>query len=61
MMNLVLRCIFIYTSNGYLTCCKIFRYGTDGFTSPPEEGVLRIFIALGRVQTREPWVHSQAR
>ena len=22
------------------------RYGTDGFTSPPKEGVLRIFFAL---------------
>ena len=34
------------------------RHGTDGFTSPPKEGVLRIFFALksdgfGRVLTRE--------
>ena len=27
------------------------RHGTDGFTSPPKEGVLRIFF--GRVRTRE--------
>ena len=35
------------------------RHGTDGFTSPPKEGVLRIFSpeksdGLGRVRTREP-------
>jgi hypothetical protein len=31
---------------GSLTCRKILRYGTIGFTSHPKEGVLRIFIAL---------------
>jgi hypothetical protein len=41
-------------------------HGTDGFTSPPKEGVLRILsslksIDLGRVWTREPWVQLQAR
>jgi hypothetical protein len=41
------------------------RYGTDGFTSPPKEGVLRILsplksIVLGRVWNREPWVQWQA-
>jgi hypothetical protein len=40
------------------------RHGTDGFTSPPKEGVLRILsplksIDLGRVSTREPWVQWQ--
>jgi hypothetical protein len=30
----------------YLTCRKILRHGTSGFTSHPKEGVLRIFIAL---------------
>jgi hypothetical protein len=29
-----------------LTCLKILRHGADGFTSPPKEVVLRIFIAL---------------
>jgi hypothetical protein len=29
---------------GYFTCRKA-RHGTDGFTSPPKEGVLRIFFA----------------
>jgi hypothetical protein len=29
-----------------LTCRKILRHGTSGFTSHPKEGVLRIFIAL---------------
>jgi hypothetical protein len=27
---------------GFFTCRKA-RHGTDGFTSPPKEGVLRIF------------------
>jgi hypothetical protein len=27
---------------GFFTCRKA-RYGTDGFTSPPKEGVLNIF------------------
>jgi hypothetical protein len=45
-----------------LTCRKILRHGTSGFTSHPKESVLRIFIALkihrlGQVLTRDPWVH----
>jgi hypothetical protein len=37
-----------------LTCRKILRHGTSGFTSHPKEDVLRIFIALN--QTRpSPW------
>jgi hypothetical protein len=35
------------------------RHGTDGFTSPPKEVVLRIFITRDR--TREPWVQWRAR
>jgi hypothetical protein len=35
----------VHTSKGSLTCCNILN-GADGFTSPPKEGVLRIFIAL---------------
>jgi hypothetical protein len=31
---------------GSLTCCKISRHRTYGFTSHPKEGVLRIFIAV---------------
>jgi hypothetical protein len=45
-MNLSLRIIFVHTSKGSWTCRKILRYGADGFTSPPKEGVLRIFIAF---------------
>ena len=42
---------------GSFTCRKL-RHGTDGFTFPPKEGVLRIFSPLkfdgfGRVWTRE--------
>jgi hypothetical protein len=29
-----------------LICRKILRHATDGFTSPPKEVALRIFIAL---------------
>jgi hypothetical protein len=36
MMNLPSQSIFVHTSKGFLA---------DGFTSPPKEGVLRIFIA----------------
>ena len=28
---------------GSFTCRKFLRHGTDGFTSPPKEGALRIF------------------
>jgi hypothetical protein len=35
-----------------LTCRKILRYGADGLTSPPKEGVLRIFIALEKPSPR---------
>jgi hypothetical protein len=28
------------------TCRKILRRGASGFTSPPKEGVLQVFIAL---------------
>jgi hypothetical protein len=31
---------------GALTCRKIVRHGIDDFTSPPKEGLPRIFIAL---------------
>jgi hypothetical protein len=37
------------------------RRETDGFTSPPMEVVLRIFITLGRDRTREPWAQWRAR
>jgi hypothetical protein len=31
---------------GFLTCCKILRHGTESFTFPQKEVVLRIVIAL---------------
>jgi hypothetical protein len=34
---------------GFLTCRKILRHETSGFTSHPKEGVLRIFIALKKL------------
>jgi hypothetical protein len=37
---------------GSLTCRKILRHGTSGFTSHPKEGVLRIFIVL---KNPSPW------
>jgi hypothetical protein len=50
---------------GSLTCRKILRHGTSGFTSHPKEGLLRICIALkihflGRVWICDPWVQWQA-
>jgi hypothetical protein len=38
-----------------LTCHKILRHGTSGFTSHPKEGVLRTFIAL---KNPLPWLGS---
>jgi hypothetical protein len=35
-----------HTPQGYLTCRKIFRHRADGFTSPPKEVTVQIFIAL---------------
>jgi hypothetical protein len=32
-LNLALRSIFVHTSKGRLTCCKILRLGADSFTS----------------------------
>jgi hypothetical protein len=58
---------FAYGHYWFYSCPKVLlhavnlRHGTDGFTSPPKEVVLRIFItlkksiALGRDRTREPW------
>ena len=51
---------------GSFTCRKS-RHGTDGFTYPPKEGVLRIFLrpeksnGLGRVWTRELGYQRPAR
>jgi hypothetical protein len=45
MVNLALRCTFVHTSKGFSAGRKILRHGADGFTSPPKEGVLWIFIA----------------
>jgi hypothetical protein len=46
--------------------CRKARYGTDGFTSSPKEGVLRIFSpeksdGFGRVWTRELGYQRPAR
>jgi hypothetical protein len=41
-----------------LTCRKILRHGTCGFTSHPKERVLRIFIALKYLS---PWPGSNPR
>jgi hypothetical protein len=41
-----LRNIFVHTSKLRFTCRKILRHGVDSIISPPNEGVLRIFMAL---------------
>jgi hypothetical protein len=43
------------TPKRYLTCRKILRHGTSGFTSHPKEDVLRIFIVL---KNQSPWSGS---
>jgi hypothetical protein len=43
---------YLKNLKGPLTCRKILRNGTSGFTSHPKEGVLRIFIALKNPSTR---------
>jgi hypothetical protein len=43
---------YLQCLNRPLTCRKILRHGTSGFTSHPKEGVLRIFIALKNLSPR---------
>jgi hypothetical protein len=43
------------------TCCKLLWHGASGITSPPKEGMLKIFSPLkihrlGWVGTHNPWV-----
>jgi hypothetical protein len=38
--------------NGSLTCRKILRHGTSGFTSHPKKGVLHFVIALKNTSPR---------
>jgi hypothetical protein len=46
MANSILRttCVFHGKCTDLLHAAKL-RHGTDGFTSPPKEGMLRIFLA----------------
>jgi hypothetical protein len=55
-MSLTFADVIAILRRGILTRRNILGHGAGGFISPPKEGVLRIFIALGRVWTREPWV-----
>jgi hypothetical protein len=48
---------FFHTSKGSLTCRKILGHGASGFNSPPKEGVLRNFIALGRFEHAKLFVN----
>jgi hypothetical protein len=41
-----------HTSKGYLTCRKIFRHLTDGFTYPLMEGILQNLMALKKHRSR---------
>jgi hypothetical protein len=45
-MSLNLANVVCHTTQGLLTCHKILWHEADGFTSPPKEGMLRIFIVL---------------
>jgi hypothetical protein len=42
----ILHIPYLSYVNGFLTCRKILRRGTFGFTSHQKEVVLRIFMAL---------------
>jgi hypothetical protein len=44
-MHFALQSYLLHTSKSCLTCRKI-QHNASGFTSPPKEGMLRIFIAL---------------
>jgi hypothetical protein len=57
-INVPLRSIF-HTFKGSLTFRKLLKHGAEGFTSPPREGVLRIFIALRRGWTSEPCINGK--
>jgi hypothetical protein len=48
--------VFLFIPEIDVTCRKILWHGASGFTYPPKEGGLKIFIALGRLWVREPWV-----
>jgi hypothetical protein len=49
-VNLPTKYIF-HTPQGSLARCKIIQHGSDGFTSPPKEVVLRIFIACNSLSS----------
>jgi hypothetical protein len=42
----ILHIQYLWYINWSITCHKILRHGTSGCTSHPQEGVLRVFIAL---------------
>jgi hypothetical protein len=52
-----LNAIFHVTFRDFSHAVKL-RHGTDGFTSPPKEGVLRIFFAL-KIQRLRPGVNPR--
>jgi hypothetical protein len=43
-VNLAYNCDFHGNCKDFIHAAKL-RYGTDGFTSPPKEGELRIFLS----------------
>jgi hypothetical protein len=56
--NKNLVCLSPWDFKRSLTCRKILRHGTSGFTSHPKKGVLRIFIDLNNAS---PWPGSNPR
>jgi hypothetical protein len=72
-MNLAFEASLFTLRIDFYGCLKILRHGADGFTSPPKEIVLRVFIALknpsglnpltvgpmaNTLTTRSPWTTS---
>jgi hypothetical protein len=50
---------FCHTLQGSLTCRKILRHGADGFTSPPNEVLLRIIIDL-KINSLRPGLNPRS-
>jgi hypothetical protein len=51
--------VSLFILYGFLTCHKILRHGTDGFTSPPKAVVLRILSPL-KIHRPRPSLKSRS-
>jgi hypothetical protein len=49
---------FTYRARRFLLHAVNLRHGTDGFSSPPKEGVLRILSPLKSIDLGRVWTHD---